>query len=157
MADFYKQGERGTTDVTTLMSFWVEVTSSAQYHTIRSCNEGGVYPPVTTTGHGYQVTAGKTLYLTRLAFQCSGSSTNAMTIGILYGDTDVGWASAAAPTTPIQRLGNAVSTTRGPKTNQGLVNAAFDMGIFVKIPAAKYPCIQTTGDTGWVYFEGFEA
>jgi len=80
----------------------------------------------------YRVTAGYTLYITKLFYQ---SSTNGDVIRIGYGDTPVAYGSSA-PTNFVQ-LSDGFACESSAKTSE------FD--VMLAIPAEKYPCVKIGG------------
>src|SRR4051812_23530862 len=92
--NFYKQGSHGSDTLTGLMSFHGFMAAN-HISNIKSCGATA----------SYQVTSGKTLYITRIIF----GNTNAAggtEISIGYGDTDIGQDSAADPTNYVKVIGN---------------------------------------------------
>jgi len=104
----------------------------------------GNYGTLTKAGAGYQVTAGKTLYI----IGCKGFSTAIVGVLMGYGDTSVN-DGATPPTTPIF-VDNAFI---GMETAFKLIEPQNVLGI---IPATKFPFVRvkTTGVTyvtAWGY------
>lgn len=95
---------------------------------------------------GYQVTAGKTLYLlaARLVLlSASGSQEHGLMLG--YGDTDVGLGAAAAPTTPVYpATGFYHFTGKAPTDTDG-----YEVPMCLKIPASKYAFMATDANVSW--------
>lgn len=97
---------------------------------------------------GYQVTAGKTLYLLAAKLynaNTGGAQNHQMFIG--YGDTDVGLDSAADPTTPLYPASTNFAPLSGliPANPSGHLEAALGF----QIPAAKYVFMKTDGFATW--------
>lgn len=99
---------------------------------------------------GYQVTAGKTLYLLAAKLcVASAAGTQGQTMQIGYGDTDVGFTGAAAPTNPkyyggsasASMLTSAMPTTGNPPNQES--------AIFMPVPAAKYVFCAVDGGAAW--------
>lgn len=147
--NFYKQGSHGSDTLTGLMSFW-GFGAAGHIATIRQANGA-------TTG--YQVTAGKTLYITRVVLS---STSNAIQVSIGYGDTDIGMDSAADPTNYVKVLGNnhigATTANQSPLT--GVLSTSpypmVDVPVIITIPASKFPTAFFNTVAGGAYLEGFE-
>lgn len=88
-------------------------------------------------GAAYQVTAGKTCWITRVL--CGGTA-NGTLAQILYGDTAV-QNSAAAPTNPVVLSDQIVTVT---------ANTMYDLPLWIPIPASKYPTVKQ----GATFFNG---
>lgn len=95
---------------------------------------------------GYQVTAGKTLYIlaARLAIlTASGSQAHGMILG--YGDTDVGLGAAAGPTNALMPVTGLYSFTgKTPSDTDG-----YETPMCMKIPASKYVYMATDANVTW--------
>ena len=127
----FRVGAGGTDTPSDVKTGFVLVASASNYMTFES--------PI---GTDVVVTAGKTLYITKLrAIQSIGDNW-----GIGYGDDGVA-AGAAAPT-------NFVSLVTNLEAN--VVDHEFEM--IIKIPTGKYPCILTQAGAAdvKVYMEGIE-
>lgn len=150
MSDAFRQGSHASDSVSALKSFWAYATTN-KISTIRLAG----------MGTGYQVTAAKTLHLTRLTVASnSGNATVAVSVG--YGDTDIGFDSAADPTSYTKLVGNnhigsttADQTPFAQASTTGTVGT-FTFNILIDVPATKYPTIFVTNASA-VYLEGFES
>jgi hypothetical protein len=128
----FKIGSGGTNAPDEVVTGFAAATTAEHYMTFEK--------PI---GTDIQVTAGKTLYITKLrAIQSTG-----MNFNIGYGDTGV--ASGVTPPT------NYVALI----TNLEAVGVDDEFELIIPIPAGKYPCIYTLPATGAakVYLEGLEA
>lgn len=101
---------------------------------------------------GYQVTAGKTLIITKL--RIGGTVTGINSIRIKYGDDDVGRNSASDLTNP-------VNLDEGSGSVYTLIAAAsvvYEYDVHFQFPAGKYPAIRanTNSSTTVVAMEGYE-
>lgn len=125
-------GGRIFTDLSNLIVLTATVKTASRYTTLRKVGASA----------GYQVPVGKTF--TAHAMRILGTGSAQMTTGILlYGDTDVGYDSASAPTNPIFPGGfSEVSAVRAMISivNTTYYNSA-EVSNFFKIIAQKYPCI----------------
>lgn len=98
------------------------------------------------TTAGYQVPAGKTLYVTNLHFVASTATAYHQ---LLYGDTDVGISAAAAPTNPVYYDGNPLGGSAAWTALAAATN--YQIPIHASFPASKYPAL-TGSAAGTVYF-----
>jgi predicted alpha/beta hydrolase len=92
---------------------------------------------------GYQVTTGKTLKVRTVEINMqSAAPSNYINFG--YGDTDVGFNVAGAPTSPIYYIGGGAGGTiiSGSSVSGTLVKA-----ILLDVPATKYPFIRNSSGT----------
>ena len=121
----YKAGSAATDTPGDVIQLAVNLTES-QYMTAEA--------PV---GTDYPVTAGKTLYITKLIWKSDGAGA---TFGIGYGDDGVA-AGASAPTTPVNRTSSLVFACAAADTT-------YSEDVFIPIPAEKYPYIYTSGTAG---------
>lgn len=156
----YKSGAFATDTVSDIISLWTGI-SAGNYSTFRKVGVGA-FPPVTTSGSGYQITAGKTFRITRILFASNGIAFNYGRFSLLYGDSDIGFASAAAPVNPIALFGSpgGAWTFSSPIFNSTGENGMYsDLQIVIPSPSGKYICAygNTGGDSLAVYIEGFEA
>jgi hypothetical protein len=131
-------GGRLFTNLTTLKIIhgW---TNANNYTTLRACNATA----------GYQVTVSKSLYVyaMRITVLTAGASTG---FYALYGDTDVGLNSVAAPTTPVYSGG---STSQYIGSGAAVGTSEVNSDFF--IAAQKYPCFHA--DVSSVaFFYGYE-
>jgi len=100
-------------------------------------------------GSGYQVPSGYKLRL-RAARLNPNSVATSISTQILYGDTDVGFNSAAAPTTPVYCGASGMPVLTGIKSTPLVLEEALDF----YVPSLKYPCAKL-GDNTVVCFFGY--
>ncbi|MDP3937090.1 MAG: hypothetical protein Q8R92_03035 [Deltaproteobacteria bacterium] len=122
------------------------VTAAAgvvRYTTLRKINAAA----------GYQVTAGKTLVITRILYTASAVIAP-WTAG--YGDDDVAFSSAVAPANAVGSDGSL--TPAGNLLLAATANVIYDVDYYLEVPAGKYPMIflEQASDTVRVYFLGHE-
>lgn len=157
MSDFFKQGSHATDSTSATVTLWAPITAG-NYSTLRRDTVGGTFPASSASGLGYQVTSGKTFRATRFVFYANGSVTNAATCSFLHGTSDVGFLSAAAPSSPIAVIGSNTGSAcfLTNLTHTGNVGN-LDMPIIMSVPSGKYPTLFCpNGDNVMVIVEGFE-
>lgn len=142
-------GGRLFTDISNLIILTERVLTAARFSTLRKPNSSA----------GYQVTAGKTLTIEAQQSISSASSASQYEYFLLYGDTDVGQDSAAAPTTPIYVAGEATNTiTAGHYEQAASETYVMPVNLITRfqVPAAKYAAFKATsaGTVLWAY--GYE-
>lgn len=100
---------------------------------------------------GYQVPGGDQFRI--VAARITGDSNPDWGIG--YGDTDVGFNSASAPTTPVYIFGTSdavfYSTTAGGPSEVAFAEPEDTTGGFI-VPASKYPFIVENAGTAFAGF-----
>lgn len=107
---------------------------------------------------GYQVTGGKTLYISALRASIEGANPGFLVPG--YADNDVGFDTNGSPTNQHTLGGkNAAPPSAGFYINSagsgfnGMVEVSFDL----QVPATKFPLIRSDGAfTGSVWLFGYE-
>lgn len=99
---------------------------------------------------GYQVTASKTLIITRALFR---SDTVGETLSIGYTDADLGFNAAADGANPVE-LDSASSNGIGTLATL-VANTLYDVSVYYEIPAAKFPRIVLPIAVANVYVQFF--
>lgn len=96
----------------------------------------------TSAGTAYSVPAAKTLkiFAVRLAVIVAPGAGAYLSIG--YGDTDVGWSSAAAPTTPKTRANVGWPSSIGFVATAVAAQAFGTTETYFEVPTAKFPALQ---------------
>lgn len=104
-------------------------TGTGNYNTFREFNGTA----------GYVVPGGKTLRILALRLSSNATTGSQYAVKLLYGDTDVGFASAAAPTTPVY-MGGSSAANYGIASliTTGGASQAEDIANFT-VPTGKYP------------------
>ena len=135
-------GGRVFTDLTNLLIFSGPVAGAANgITTLRRMNASA----------GYQVTAGKTLYLLAIEINTfTAVATTALSVG--YSDTDLGRLVNTAPTNPVYMEGAA---GYGFPT---IATGKIEYGMIFTVPATKYPFINNSGNatTAQIRIYGYE-
>lgn len=124
MPNYYKTGFGVTSAIAAIKNICAYVTANTR--SVFTENEAN-----------YQVPAGKTLIITKISYSFSAANQQVV---ILYGDTAV-QNSAADPTTPIIVLRELAGLA---------ANVEYHHECCIKIPAGKYPHINTTAASCWV-------
>lgn len=99
---------------------------------------------------GYQVTAGKTLLVTRALFR---SDTVGETMSIGYTDADLGFNAVADGANPVE-LDSASSNGVGTLVTL-VANTLYDVPVYYEIPATKFPRIVLPIAVANVYVQFF--
>lgn len=99
---------------------------------------------------GYQVTAAKTLVVTRALFR---SDTVGETLSIGYSDSDRGFNNAVDGANPVE-LDSATSNGIGTLVTL-VANTLYDLSVYYEIPAAKFPRIVLPIAVANVYVQLF--
>lgn len=164
MAQFYRFGSLGADGSapavqTGILTFW-SVANAAAYSHIRKMAAGVTFPPSMAANSdntkGYQVTAGKTLYIVRIRVAHRDAANSNQTFSLLYGDTDIGFNGAAAPTTPISLVGGTTFDSTPFSVPSTAENGIRDFSLYVPVPASKYMTIYGVSGNSRIYLEGFE-
>lgn len=122
-----------------ILTLWGKIATTGNVTHLRQAH--------TTTG--YQVTAGKTLYLVRLATWSNITNISAIKLG--YADNDVGLDTATARTNGVMALGLDDTAENGYYPNQGLPTTTPMVidDLFWKLAAAqKFPFIRAVLSSG---------
>src|SRR5512146_3447610 len=135
----FKAGAFATDTITDLIPLYAKFTTTGNVSHLR---------PAWSTS-GYQVTAGKTLYIVRIKIEANG---NGFYLKMGYADNDVGYDTATARTNGVMALGtddtgaNGIST---PVTTGESFNATPGGDWIWKLaPATKYPFLRAIFTTG---------
>lgn len=137
--DTVNVGGRTYTDMSDLIVLGAPTTGTGAYCTLR----------LSSSGSGYQVPSGHTLYLSSLSFV---SASGAQFISIGYGDNDVGFASGSVPTSGTfmyQALFQFLTTN----SSSGYSKAEYSF--LFPVPQLKYPFIQQNLEVGTVQVYGY--
>lgn len=137
--DTFAAGGRIFTDLSNLVILIGALGGGAtQYSTLRKCN----------TSAGYQAPAA--------TFRCKALAVNVNatgSIGLMYGDNDVGLSTASVPTTPIYEIG---ASGTGSQPYMAAANTErFHMTNFV-IPSGKFPAVKTDSGTHFPHVYGYD-
>jgi len=137
-----KVGSLVQNGVTGLVSLSAYLTAAARYETFES-NRGG-----TGLGGGtdYQVTAGKTLYITKIIYFSPVANCEGFIIG--YGDDGVA-EGAAAPTNP-------VGLTPMYGLSSIVARQLNEVNVFLIVPAQKFPYAYSIANVSSIIIEGYE-
>lgn len=131
-------GGRVYTDLTSLIILGADATAG-RWGTMRLCSGTA----------GYQVTTGKTLTISSVAANSPAGGGSSVYGTILYGNTDVGFQSASAPTSPVYMFGSStVFPILGAFAASGAsVSNYKDTAININfaVPATKYPALENSG------------
>lgn len=140
-------GGRVFTDISNLIVLCGGPATAARFSTLRRPNGSA----------GYQITAGKTFRIEAIVI-FSGTAASIATYNLLYGDTDVGLDSAAAPTTPVYCGGGATVYTAMVGRGTGGASEQFPQVFHphFDIPATKYACITVDKAASAVFVYGYE-
>lgn len=159
--EFFKSGF-ATDTITDVICLWARFSTSGNVSTYRRSGATS----------GYQVTSGKTFYITKIIVACDAASEN-YAIPIGYADNDVGMNTTTARTNPVAVLGDPEQTTLAsgaggvvinPTVNSNqmpAVNAAFSSVVIKSAISQKYLYSKFIGSAtatmmGLIIF-GFEA
>lgn len=105
--------------------------------------------PTSTSGAGYQVTAGKTLHIIAAKILMQTLPSGAI-LKVGYGDTDVGIGSASAPTSP-KYYGGYANNGFIAGIGYGQASDIFaEVAIDFSVPAGKYPFL--VADAGSYFY-----
>lgn len=149
----YKAGDTVTDTLSTLLYFFGHVSTSGNVSHLRA--------PFTTTG--YQVTAGKTLYIAK--FKVGSLSANAQSLKLGYADNDVGYDTATARTNAVMAVGvddtnaNGLVIVSQPTVSVPAEGLGHGFNYLWKLCAAqKFPFFRIVGTTPahTVMFWGWE-
>lgn len=132
----YKLGALGQDDLTGVKCLVAGSSTATNYVTFE-----------TPVGTDYQVTAGKTFYITKITFNGASPGQDAAVI-IGYGDTGV--ADGGNPPT------NYVAMTSRFVMLGTLAQTPLERDCLVPIPAQKYPCIYVVANQAYVTAYGIE-
>ena len=131
---------RTFTDLTNLIVLNGICDNTNQYATLRLPNGTS----------GYQVPASRTLRI--LAVSATFSVvTGAAAVSIGYGDTDVGFSAASAPTTPVS-LSNG---GRAMYVGAGALKPPYEMATNFTVPTGKYPYVSNSLSLGSITVYGY--
>lgn len=143
-------GGRVFTDLENLkvLSAYCDCSAGTRYSTLR----------LHSASAGYQVPVGKTFKVLAVAvIPLVGAAASRYAYPV-YGDNDVGFASAAAPTNAVFPYGNQTASVILPSnTVPTAANTRLEMAIRQDIPAGKYPAVLgTLGLEFTAYVFGYE-
>ncbi len=140
-------GERVFTDLTNLKILKTYITTSARYSTYKNPD-----------GTAYSVPANKTLKVKALAVRTSGPAI-AIDAKLLYGDTDVGFNSAAAPTNPIYTLNDSnffeLTGMKGAYNAQ-VMESGMEQAVEFSVPTGKFVTSSADNAPGFFILYGYE-
>ena len=145
MAELIKIGSFATQDYAQLIPLAMRCTTLGNVSTPRKMGQSS----------GYQVTAGKSLYIVRMLVTFNNNTTGNNGISFGYADNDVGMDTTTARTTPVAIFGNPESNTQaaiglGMLAMTAGPNVWDFSGLWGPIPAAKYPYAMFVGFSGTV-------
>jgi hypothetical protein len=142
-------GGRVLTDLTNLITLYAPITTSGHYTTARQAAASAGYTP-----------SGSKAFKVAAMVPVPNGGASSTNFGILYGNTDVGFDSASAPTSPIypggfstavQRWGQASSASSGSYVNNFVIPS-----VDFVVPNGKYLAVVADNSSCNAMVYGYE-